>query len=184
MQNDWGEFSIPRKGAPRQRWKDPVFVDMRTKFHSHKGNAKVRGVPFLLSFDEWRTLWLDSGKWSQRGARRGQYVMARYGDRGPYAVGNVRICLSGENHQEKKVVGSPGARNGAFGKNYWVTQAPDAREARRLTISLKSKGRPKSSGMRSALSKTVTGRKRVIREGRATWAYRGDHDFPATAGAF
>jgi hypothetical protein len=178
MQKTWGSFIAPRKGASRQRWKDPVLVDMRVKFHAHKANAKGRSIPFLLSFDQWQTLWLDSGKWSQRGPRQGQYVMARNGDSGPYAVGNVRICPVEENHAERPPNSCPGERNGGFGKNYWAQHDADTRDARRQAVSLKMKGRPKSSDMRSALSKTVTGRKWVIRDGRRTWAYRGDSDFP------
>lgn len=67
----------------------------------HKHNADLRGIPFLLSYWEWGTIWIESGRWEQRGSRRGQYVMARLGDQGAYELGNVVICLAEENRAER-----------------------------------------------------------------------------------
>jgi hypothetical protein len=61
-------------------------------------NAEERGIDFLMPFPEWWAVWQASGKWSERG--RGAYVMARNGDIGPYAIGNVRICTQSENSKE------------------------------------------------------------------------------------
>lgn len=69
-------------------------------YTDHKSHAKQRGIPFLLSFEEWCTIWRISGKWEQRGHSTGQYVMARFGDTGPYAVGNVKIITCNENVSE------------------------------------------------------------------------------------
>jgi|SRR3990167_4729451 len=70
----------------------------RRAFQRHKSMAKYRGVEWLLTFDEWWFVWNESGKWSRRGRRKGQYCMARLGpDVGPYAIGNVKIQLSSEN---------------------------------------------------------------------------------------
>jgi hypothetical protein len=73
---------------------------MRGRYVQHKHNADLRGVPFLLTFDQWCSIWNESGKWAQRGNLAGQYCMARNGDVGAYEVGNVRICLVEENHAE------------------------------------------------------------------------------------
>lgn len=70
----------------------------KVAYSRHKSQAKQRGIPFLLTFEEWATLWLESEKWEQRGRRKGQYVMARFGDMGPYEVGNVHICTCQENN--------------------------------------------------------------------------------------
>jgi hypothetical protein len=67
--------------------------------HQRKG-AKKRKIAFLFTFDEWWTVWRDSGKWEQRGKHKGQYVMARYGDIGPYATDNVRIATVQENNAD------------------------------------------------------------------------------------
>jgi hypothetical protein len=72
----------------------------RGMFQIHKSNAGKRGLPFLMTFAEWWSIWQASGHWEQRGSRSGQYVMARYGDRGGYEVGNVRIITTNENGAE------------------------------------------------------------------------------------
>jgi hypothetical protein len=63
----------------------------RGKFVRHKLNAAFRGIPFNLTFEQWWSIWEKSGKWEQRGNKKGQYCMARYGDIGGYEAGNVRI---------------------------------------------------------------------------------------------
>jgi hypothetical protein len=70
-------------------------------YKAHRGAAKQRGVPFLLTFDEWLTIWRASGKFAQRGRASDEYCMARCGDQGAYAIGNVRICTNRENATER-----------------------------------------------------------------------------------
>ena len=81
---------------------------MRDRFQKlyaqHKSNAKRRGIPFLLTLDQWKTVWLDSGKWNQRGRGIDNYCMCRVGDAGAYEVGNVFIDL----HQRNVSSGSLG----------------------------------------------------------------------------
>jgi hypothetical protein len=77
-------------------------IEMRVhkyyKAYRHcKYDAKNRGIDFLLTFEEWLAIWEDSGYLAERGCRRGQYVMARFGDEGPYIVGNVEIILATQN---------------------------------------------------------------------------------------
>ena len=73
---------------------------LKGAFRLHQRNAAKRNIEFLLTFEEWLTIWLDSGRLAERGNKRHQYVMARFGDEGPYAVGNVKIITSGENLRE------------------------------------------------------------------------------------
>lgn len=74
------------------------------KFKQQKRQAKQRGIPWEMTFDEWYGFWLESGKWHLRGKRKGQFVMARYGDVGAYALGNVFICDASENHRQANFV--------------------------------------------------------------------------------
>ena len=67
------------------------------QFLSQWAGAKFRGVGWELTFPEWWEIWQNSGKYHLRGHCRGQYVMARNWDAGPYAVGNVDIQLVREN---------------------------------------------------------------------------------------
>jgi hypothetical protein len=78
-------------------------------FWHHRGRAKTRGIPFLFTFEEWSALWIESGKWEERGSGPEKYCMARQGDVGPYALGNVRICTNRENNAEQsaRIKGKP-----------------------------------------------------------------------------
>lgn len=162
-----------------KQWRAQNSRTPRFLFAAHKSNARARDIPFALTFDQWWTLWQESGQWERRGWRRGQYVMARQGDRGGYEPGNVSITLAEQNRADRARNYPPkGSKNPAYGKNYWATQDEQGREARRAkTIAFQS-GRPKGPQMADRLSATATGRRRVIRDGRTTWAYPGEQDYP------
>lgn len=74
--------------------------DYKRDYQSHKDRAKQGGIEFLLTFEEWFRIWIDSGHLHERGRMRGQYQMARFGDTGPYAVWNVKIITGYENKLE------------------------------------------------------------------------------------
>jgi hypothetical protein len=76
---------------------------MRDAFTSHKADAKRRGIPFKFTFESWLEFWEKSGKIPQRGHGKGKYVMARFGDKGAYSVGNVKIILFEENSKERRM---------------------------------------------------------------------------------
>lgn len=69
-------------------------------FCNHRASAKQRGIEFHLSLWDWWLIWLMSGHWEQRGTSRDSYCMARHGDVGPYAVGNVSIIPLVENSRQ------------------------------------------------------------------------------------
>lgn len=77
------------------------------KFYLQRYRAAQRGIEWQMTFDEWWGVWQDSGKWNQRGIRDGQYCMARRGDTGPYAVGNVDIVTGNENLSARHVRALP-----------------------------------------------------------------------------
>ena len=70
------------------------------RFNQHARDASIRGIPFLLTYEEWCYIWDQSGHWDQRGRGPGKYCMSRIGDTGPYAVGNVYINLFSENSRD------------------------------------------------------------------------------------
>lgn len=80
--------------------KDPTAV-LKYKYSSQKMSAADRGIPFLLTFEQWLQIWQDSGHFQNRGKQKGQYCMTRFGDQGPYALGNVKIIQMEENSSEK-----------------------------------------------------------------------------------
>ena len=69
----------------------------RKLYTQQKSNAKQRGIEFLLTLDEWKQIWLDSGHWEQRGRGATKYCMSRTGDTGAYEAGNVFIQLGRNN---------------------------------------------------------------------------------------
>lgn len=56
-----------------------------------RANARRREIPFDITFEEWKKVWEDSGKWEQRGTARGCFCMSRINDEGGYSLGNVEI---------------------------------------------------------------------------------------------
>lgn len=92
----------------------------RQKYASHKHQAKIRNIEWLFTFESWINMWLDSGKWEQRGNKGHQYCMARKGDKGPYSPDNVIIKTTNENKAECRMLGNAfpppsrlGKKNGA-----------------------------------------------------------------------
>lgn len=79
---------------------------VRAAFRTQKYSAGKRGIRFEFTFDEWVAWWqhhLGDGWMSKKGCRRGQYVMARFGDKGPYTWDNTKCILSEDNHIEYNV---------------------------------------------------------------------------------
>lgn len=75
----------------------------RGKFANHKQHARSRGVPFLLTFDQWWAIW--APHFDARGnANADQFVMCRLNDEGPYAVGNVEIRTHASNVAERNAL--------------------------------------------------------------------------------
>ena len=75
------------------------------KFSAQRSNAAKRGISFELTLGDWWSIWDKSGKWSERGVGVGRYVMSRFGDKGPYAAGNVEIILSTQNNSDSWLPG-------------------------------------------------------------------------------
>lgn len=74
--------------------------DYIKQFNWHYQDAKLRGIDFLFDYEKWLKFWEDSGYLPERGHKKGQYVMARFGDIGPYAPWNVKIVTCSENISE------------------------------------------------------------------------------------
>lgn len=85
---------------PNERPTVAQLKDARKKFLIQKNKAGRRGIAFNLSFDQWLNIWMQSGHWLERGCCKGQYVMARPHDQGPYSVNNVEIVKCEANHQD------------------------------------------------------------------------------------
>lgn len=86
-----------RKAATYKRYAQTP----RGKYKIQKRRAKLRGVPWELTFEQWALIWVTSGKWTERGTRKDGYVMARFKDKGAYAIGNVEIIRHLDNVAER-----------------------------------------------------------------------------------
>ena len=65
-----------------------------------KRKAKQRGIAWNMFFDEWWSIWQESGKWSLRGDTKEKYCMCRTNDTGAYEIGNVPIDTFSNNTKE------------------------------------------------------------------------------------
>lgn len=68
-----------------------------SKFQTQKCAAAKRGIQWDLTFEQWWDWWQASGHWDERGKMGHNYVMARYGDRGPYTVSNIYCSTVADN---------------------------------------------------------------------------------------
>ena len=66
--------------------------EYRKAYTQQKANAKQRGLEMRMSFDEWKSVWIESGFWDNRGRGSENYCMCRNNDQGHYEVGNVFIA--------------------------------------------------------------------------------------------
>lgn len=76
-------------------------IVLKQSWYFQKARAAKRGIEFLLTFEEWLKIWTASGHLHERGKFKHQYCMARHGDCGPYAVGNVSIVTMEENQRSQ-----------------------------------------------------------------------------------
>jgi hypothetical protein len=84
------------KNKATHKMADPLY----SRFMQQRHGAKQRGIGWQLEYWEWLQIWEESGHLHERGNRAGQWVMGRNGDRGPYAIGNVKIIRVEMNNRE------------------------------------------------------------------------------------
>lgn len=74
------------------------------QFRNQVKQAKIRGVPWGMTFPQWWKIWQESGKYHLRGVRKGQFCMQRPMDRGGYTPDNVEILEVKENGHTRACV--------------------------------------------------------------------------------
>jgi len=87
-------------------YKDKIFDAFRRQ---RRDAIRLKRIEFLFTFEEWVNWWEDhlGSQWfKRRGQKRGQYVMARFGDKGPYASWNVECKLAEDNCSDRAKNGS------------------------------------------------------------------------------
>lgn len=71
----------------------------KKQYEWQKYNAKRRNIDFLLTYEEWISIWGD--KITLRGRGKGKYCMARLNDTGPYSIDNIEIILFEQNNKDQ-----------------------------------------------------------------------------------
>lgn len=82
-----------------------AYMKIRSAWHDQGRQAHKRGIEWDFSFDDWCGWWvkhLGPNWFWMRGRRKGQYVMARYYDDGPYVIHNVKCIKSEDNVKEAR----------------------------------------------------------------------------------
>jgi hypothetical protein len=76
--------------------KHPLYV----AYAQQRSGARIRVIDWLFTFETWLAWWEATGCLPGRGRRRGQFVMARNGDTGPYSPENVHLSTQEGNSTE------------------------------------------------------------------------------------
>ena len=89
------------------RWQMEAFGIPRSMYQAWRAqrhNAKRRSIPFEFSLLAWWSWWRREltklGPGARRGVRRGEYMMCRHGDVGPYSEANVYCGTASDNQQD------------------------------------------------------------------------------------
>ena len=93
---------------------------LHQKFFNKRVNARKEGIPFSLTFEDFCSLVREAGLTSsQLGFSGNKYVLARYGDKGGYELGNCRFITQKENADEKVITDKSreASRNNAIKMN-------------------------------------------------------------------
>lgn len=84
-----------------------TMIIAKRKFQSAKFGAKKRGIPFLLTFEQWYNWWLSQGIDKNQpvigGLKRSQLnelCMCRFGDQGPYTLNNIYCSTRSQNSKD------------------------------------------------------------------------------------
>jgi len=158
-----------------RRSNHPTVSDDEWKaFQSQKQTARLRGIEWLLTAEEWCDFWRTDNRWERRGKTRGCLVMGRKGDVGPYSVENI-YCTTVEDNaaavrKERKRAGLAKARaEGRIGGDSWGTKAVITPEGRF----------PSAKAAAQHFGISHTGASRRAANGWKGWRY---DDNPAVAG--
>lgn len=77
----------------------PSLISMR-KGDMHKAFIRWREQLYNSAHRDWLSIWIASGHYHRRGRHKGEFVVSRPGDTGPYGVTNVAIVPCSANTVE------------------------------------------------------------------------------------
>ena len=87
-------------------------IDAKIRYNNHKQSAKIRNIPFHLTFDEWYNWWfqhgIDKNYPTIQGSNRP--CMCRFNDQGSYELTNIYFDTNSNNMKHR--IPLNGIRNG------------------------------------------------------------------------
>lgn len=96
---------------PRPRTK---YTEYSSAYYTQKSSAIKRNIDWKISIEEWVNWWGDD--YQCRGRKTNDLVMARYGDVGPYKIGNIYKSTAQDNaslaNKDKSYLARSGKYNG------------------------------------------------------------------------
>lgn len=102
---------------------DPILYG---KWLNKRNNAKLEGVKFDLTFDEYWKLKDEANlKTEDLGFSGKGYVLARYNDKGPYKYGNCRFITQSQNAKERKISDRGRRASSLHMKQYNANRTPE-----------------------------------------------------------
>ncbi|CAB4158475.1 hypothetical protein UFOVP700_13 [uncultured Caudovirales phage] len=111
----------------------------RRAYFAQRRLARQRNILWLFdSFEQWLDWWGEDIV--RRGRRRGQLVMARYNDTGPYHPENVRKITCGDNVREAQIDRPQSAHTRALRSR--TLRGHTVSAATRQLLSVRAQGRP------------------------------------------
>ncbi len=94
-----------RVSSNRWQKRQNVNYPFRTTWLRARANATRREIVFLLTLEEWTSFWGDNLE--LRGKGPDDLCMGRYGDEGPYRIGNIYVTSNSENREGPRPLPEP-----------------------------------------------------------------------------
>lgn len=124
-----GHYECIRHDIPRDAWR---------AYLAQYSSARRRGIGFEFEFLDWWRWWQVDNRWAVRGRKRGCVMMARIGNAGPYAPGNVYAATHKQNSADAKATG----KGSASLRARWAAKTPEERAVWHLAV--RGDGHPQS----------------------------------------
>lgn len=101
MQNKYAPYkSKSVKGRARRRtpeyWKsgpDPLHHEMYYAWSKHRSQAQYRKEQYLITWEDWLTIWADPNDFLRRGRKPEDLTLTRQDPSGPWSLDNVEIMI-------------------------------------------------------------------------------------------
>lgn len=95
---EYRKINKERIAAYHKKYRQDVKESSKNRYRQQKSNAQRRGIVWQFTYLSWLEWW--AGDFKDRGLNKGQLMMCRYGDSGPYHPGNCYKGSPSDNVQD------------------------------------------------------------------------------------